>query len=272
MEVLKLVLEFIRVLIWPSCITFIVLLFRKQILLRLPDVNKVEVGGFKVFLNEARVEALIEETSVELNELNDEKMSKEQKQHQITQLLKEKFDGIVQLENKDVTEIKEIITTITEENSGDKTMLAFSTNETISENLKYGIYFDPATRNNNTKFKYLGLYSSKSIVAVGVVKKIVACNYVNGKLEGEEVVKLSLDEHDRIKGIIEGAGENLGYDGIKSNHKFYIVDEFHKTNFIKVSMYPLRAKKYFWLDQQVGFIVGMSGEQVAKLIDGRSWQ
>ncbi|MBK6292823.1 MAG: hypothetical protein IPF59_13925 [Ignavibacteria bacterium] len=48
-----------------------------------------------------------------------------------------------------------------------KTMLAVTAGETLSDNMAYRLYYDSATRKHNTPFKYLGLYNQKRIVAIG---------------------------------------------------------------------------------------------------------
>jgi hypothetical protein len=152
-----------------------------------------------------------------------------------------------------------------------RTMLAFTAGVSLNENFKFSIYYDPVTRSHNSPFKYIGLYANKTVVAVGKLEKIVYCDYDRGKLiatNGDHLSRLSLEEYNRIKEIIE----NTDYYDLEHGSKFFLVDNFYKTNFIKTSFSSVRAKRYFWLDDIEGFKDGMSAEQVAKLLNGKTFE
>lgn len=156
-------------------------------------------------------------------------------------------------------------------NLENRTMLAFTASESLNENFKYRIYYDPATRSHNSPFKYIGLYQNKTIVAVGKLQKIVYCDYDNGKLiatHNDDLSRLTQEEHQRIIETIE----NTDYYDLAQGNKFFLVDEFYRTNYSKTSFSSLRAKRYFWLDEIEGFKDGMTAEQVAKLLNGKTWE
>ena len=159
-----------------------------------------------------------------------------------------------------------------EGNTKDSTMLAFAVALSIDENKKYNIYYDPASRSHNYPFKYIGLYHDKEIVAVGEVKKIIYCDYNIEKkklipTDGKEL-NLTEDEYDRIKDTIL----NTPYYDLEEGNKFFLVDNFYPTHFKKSSDYALRAKKYFWLNEIIGFHDGMTAAELAKLLSGREWE
>ena len=152
-------------------------------------------------------------------------------------------------------------------NIENKTLLAFTATQSLTENLKYRIYYDPVTRNHNYPFNYIGLYADRTIVAIGKLNKIVYCDYEDGKLiatNGYDLTKLNGEEYNRIKETIE----NTDYYDLESGNKFFLVDNFHETNF---ETEPFRAKKYLLLDDIDGFKVEMTAEQIAKLLDGKTW-
>lgn len=176
------------------------------------------------------------------------------------------------LEIKDILE--DYISLCTEQgltNIDRKTLLAFTATDSWSENLKYNLYYDPANRRHSSPFKYVGLYLNKKVIAVGVLGKIVVCNYDGGKLiataEGG-LDNVNDNEYNRIKGIIE----DTDYYDLKNGSKFFLVDKFYPTNFIKTSFSSVRAKRYFWLDQIKGFEDGMTAEQVAQLLNGETFE
>lgn len=156
-------------------------------------------------------------------------------------------------------------------NLENRTLLAFTAGTSLSENLRYRIYYDPATRSHNWAFKYIGLYRNKAVVAVGKLDKIVFCNYENGRLvasNGDDLPKLTPDEYNRIKDTIE----YTDYYDLEQGNKFFLVDNFYPTNYVKTSFSSIRAKKYFWLDEIEGFKDGMTAEQLANLLNGKTWE
>jgi hypothetical protein len=248
MEIAKLIVDLIGKVIWPLVLMVIVWKFRKQIAIRLKDINEIELPGFKAKLDRA-IDERFEKKTEELDLIEELELIKEE---QIKNELSAKID-------------------YEEDEAGSDTLLAFTANTTHVENLKYDIYYDPVTRNHNLPFKYIGLYAWKKIFAVGEVRKIVSCDYDNGKLigtNGYNLEQLSADEYERIKGIIE----NTVYYDIKHGIKFFLVDKFYNTNYIKSSDYPIRAKKYIWLDDIEGFKQDMTSSQLAALLRGKEWE
>ena len=150
------------------------------------------------------------------------------------------------------------------------TMLAFTAGASLPENLKYNIYYDPSDRKHRFEFKYIGLYANKAIVAVGELQNIISCDYISGKLvgtEGCDIQVLSQSEYDRIVQTIE----NTDYYNLRKGSKFFLVDYFHTTDYKKITMGPIRAKKYFWLHDLEGFKMGMSSNELATFLEGKGW-
>ena len=148
-----------------------------------------------------------------------------------------------------------------------RTMLVFTAGTSLNENLKYRIYYDPVKRKNNSPFNYIGLYAKKTVVAIGKLEKIVCCDYEDGKLimtNDEDISSLTNDEYTRIKETIE----NTSYYNLGHGEKFFLVDNFYPTNYKTA---PFQSKKYLWLNNVEGFTDGMTAEQIAKLLDGKTW-
>jgi len=155
-------------------------------------------------------------------------------------------------------------------NDGSSTLLAFASGVSFDENVQYNIYYDPIDRNHSKPFKYIGLYAHGSICRVGSLNKIVYCDYdeVRDMListNNYNIASLSEDEKNRIKGIIK----NTDYYDLSKATKFFLVDKFYETNFDSPS-FPIRAKEYFWLNEIEGFKEGMTAEEVAKLLVGKT--
>jgi hypothetical protein len=152
------------------------------------------------------------------------------------------------------------------------TMLVVSAGDSIGENKKYGIYYDPVDRTHKKAFKYLGLYDYKSIRAVGEVQHIVGCELRNGDLIPTKnkvgFDRLTQEDKKSIKGII---GE-VDRAEIGKGHKFFLVDQFNEMDFKKSeSGGVVRRTRYMRLKDFQGFKEGMSSQELAALLDGREW-
>jgi hypothetical protein len=266
MELAKLILNFISSLVWPSVALIIVLLFRKQIRGRFKDIQTIELPGIKATLNSEKVKAIIEETASEISASGDN-IEKG--------FISKQFKRIaVQIDNPDTSASPALENTRESAiDDGSRTMLAFATGDSMQDNLTYNIYYDPADRTHSKPFQYIGLYADMGIVAVGKVIKIVTCDYADEKLFGTlgyDISTLTPDEYNRIKLTIENT--KAYEDELDSGLRFFLVDKFCATSYLKTSSYAIRSKRYFWLDEIDGFKQGMSSENLAQFLNGKTWE
>lgn len=175
----------------------------------------------------------------------------------------------------EMKEILEDYITLCEEhnltNIDKHTLLVFTAGKSLEYNFKYSIYHDPATRNHSKPFKYIGLYANKTVVGIGELKKIVCCDYDNGELaatQDSNLNDLSKEEYQRIKNTIENTKT---YD-LRKGEKFFLVENFYKTDFKKISPSPIQSKKYFSLNEFEEFKENMSAKQVADILNGKTWR
>jgi hypothetical protein len=156
-------------------------------------------------------------------------------------------------------------------NIAKRTMAVFTAGDSYIDNLKYRIYYDSVSRSHNYPFQYIGLYVNKTVAAIGKLEKIACCDFIDNKLvatNDDDLSRLTNIEYDRIKETIA----NTDYYDLKQGNKFFLVDKFYETNYIKTSFSSLRSKKYFWLDEIPGFQENMTAEQLANLLNGKTWE
>ncbi|MEO6239802.1 MAG: hypothetical protein ABIQ40_00635 [Bacteroidia bacterium] len=284
MEIIKLIIAILKAIAWPTVVLIIILMFRKQIKRRIDDLDEVELpGGFKAKLSDKRVSAIMEETANEIKKIVEEKGVYEERTKKVsisdTQELKQYFmvqmKRLIEPAEPAVTELKskgsETILNKKSEDNRNTTMLVFAAGQSYNENITYDLYYDPVGRKHNTPFTYIGLYTDGSISAVGKLNKIVYCDYEEGELVGtnsEDLSRLSKNEYERIKNTIE----NTDYYDLEHGHKFFLVDKFYLTDYIKISDYGLRSKRYFWLDEINGFKENMTVEEIANLLSKKEWE
>ncbi|GBD86323.1 hypothetical protein BMS3Abin03_00239 [bacterium BMS3Abin03] len=149
-------------------------------------------------------------------------------------------------------------------------MLAVTAGVSLKENFDYNIYYDPITRHHNVPFSYLGLYVNKSIIGVGKVTKIVYCDLIDNELKINNADELNINEIEKNK--IKELIIKTDYYDIEFDHKFYLVDKFYETNFIKISFQSLRGKKYFNLNDIPGYKTDLTTKEIAKLLKNKEWQ
>jgi hypothetical protein len=146
-------------------------------------------------------------------------------------------------------------------------MLVLTAGTSIKENLEFGIYYDPVYRNHNTDFRLIGLYCNKAIVAVGEVQFRVWADLVGNTLEIKNDVNVPETIKERIKKIIL----KTSYYDIHEGHKFYVVDTFTPTNYVKRSTGSLRGKRYFPVLDLPGWKPGLSTAELARNLYGKEW-
>jgi hypothetical protein len=151
----------------------------------------------------------------------------------------------------------------------------------LTQNKTYGIYYDPDNRSYG-KHKYLGLYNQKAIRAIGEIKDIVTADYdfTSGKLTiKKQLLNLALtpEETQRIKDIIVETHNEVHID-ISKGHKFYLVDKFYPTEFVKETLFALQGGKYFDLRDYVDKKELIQGKelppvaQLAEILKLKTWK
>lgn len=147
------------------------------------------------------------------------------------------------------------------------------TGQTLEQNLKYNIYYNPSDRGyQNTK--YLGLYKDKTVKAIGELSCIADVQYdiQSKELKVIDVLVGSLtdEQKDIIKKVTIEAKEKYGYS-LDDGRRFFFVKEYIKTEFIKQSKGGLMNTRYIYLEEIEGYTNDMSVVEIASLLKGKDW-
>ena len=130
----------------------------------------------------------------------------------------------------------------------ERTLLVVSAGNSLKENIKYNIYYNPVARNHNRPFKYLGLYYGGDICAIGECQISTACNLIDGELQFEnsdDERNLSVHQKNRIMEVIK----KTEYYNLASGLRFFLIDKFHEVSIPLPKV--VRQKKYFVFDQNI---------------------
>lgn len=155
-------------------------------------------------------------------------------------------------------------------------MRAITAGKTFQQNLDYRLYYDDASR-GFSDHAYLGLYNRKAVRAIGRVIDRITADLVGGKLVNvaSEIMGTPDPAHlDLISKVIPAAQLDPGYN-VSSGHRFFIVDEFVPTEFIKDSKNAIMRTKFF--DLRDYLYLPEKGEmpavkEIAGQLKGKGWK
>ncbi len=145
------------------------------------------------------------------------------------------------------------------------------------ENIKFGVYFEPAHRNPKwTQAHFLGVYHEKCISHVGRLEMAAVCLMRDGQLivEAEEFGTLRSDHKDRIRNAMRASESYFG--GFSSDaHRYYIVERFVETEIRKLSSGGMMGHRYFDIarlakNEQVA--INLTSEEAATILKGKTFE
>lgn len=153
----------------------------------------------------------------------------------------------------------------------DKFMRVRSSNITYDFDMKYNVYFDNA-KHGFRSHDYLGLYKDKKVCAIGKINaQILAVENKDGQMEySEEIGHITDKIKDTINLAIKDA-ERRGDDLRTVQHRYFFVEKFIETNFIKTTPRALWGSRIFDLSQLLGVDKIPETEEVAKLLSEKTW-
>lgn len=152
----------------------------------------------------------------------------------------------------------------------DKLMRAITAGTTLEDNFELNLYYDSAERNFSSH-AYIGLYSKKCIQAVAKIRKIVVAHVEHNeiKIKVEQGQSITDQETKSIKEAIERS-RKYGYD-LTVPHRYFLVDKFYKTDYKKITPYPIQRTKYFDLKDLLQCTELPSDEEIAEQLSKLTW-
>ncbi|NBL00600.1 MAG: hypothetical protein EOM50_21885 [Erysipelotrichia bacterium] len=140
---------------------------------------------------------------------------------------------------------------------------------TFQFNVKTGLYYDSYERGFRPH-EYLGLYTQKSIRAIGKIVDIITAQKNDGKMEYKvEKGQLTEEKKNKILAAIED-GKKYGYT-LTTNHRYFFVDKFYETDFNKSTSRPPMGSRIFDLTQVLKTDKLTDTMQIAEKLKLKSW-
>lgn len=151
-------------------------------------------------------------------------------------------------------------------------LAVFPCGKSLPENVKFDIYYEPASRPCKRNNRFIAAYDRKALACIGAVETIAVASFADGVCTFEtEVGKLTRPQEDRVRQTIEAT---LAFRLKEVPTRFYLVDKFVQTNARKTSPGPLMGMRYLDITVLVpGFDVSRNytTEQLADALNGATW-
>lgn len=139
---------------------------------------------------------------------------------------------------------------------------------TYDFNLRENLYYDDIDRGFSAH-NYLGLYKEKSVRAIGkIIAIITAVNTETGLEYKTELGELTNERKQKIDRAIED-GKNYGY--VLDATRYFFVDKFYETEFKKITPRAPMGSRVFDLTQILETEKLTRTQEIAELLNAKTW-
>lgn len=152
----------------------------------------------------------------------------------------------------------------------DHRLAVFPCGVSVAENARFGLYYEPVSRPSKRN-RFIGAYTRKTVAYVGTVEAVAVTSYQSGAFV-EEAGRLTDAHRERIREAIEGTAY---YDLTQGSYRFYLVDEFVRTDARKTSPGGIMGMRYLDLSKMVPAYDprrSYTTEELAAALGGTTWE
>ena len=158
-------------------------------------------------------------------------------------------------------------------------MLGVPGGVSFAESSEHHLYYCPSDRNHREATTFLGLYTGKSVRALGRINRIVVCKSIDLQSESFSFAPGSeqpnAEEKQRILGAARDSLNDRAKNGWHITHcvKYYLCEEMVETDFTKTSKYGFFGHRYFDLREVLKRdTLPESVQEIARLLRERTWE
>jgi len=155
-------------------------------------------------------------------------------------------------------------------------LTAFPCGDTIKENKKHQIYFQPSYRRSKKESKFIGLYKNKEISCIGKISTVVTgTKKEGGEFTVQEIERgeFSSKQRDRLNEAIKDCHQHYGAFAEREEHRYYLFEEMSETEFKKESKGGMLNLRNFDLSEYIkDYKQEYSTEEVAKKLRELTWE
>lgn len=150
-----------------------------------------------------------------------------------------------------------------------KKMLMQRTGMSLDFNIKENVYYNKFDK-SFSPHDYLGLYKQKSIKAIGKISAIISAVDNDGTMEYfVEKGELTEDKKETIARAIKN-GKTYNFD--MSAQKYYFVEKFYETDFVKTSKRAPMGPKFFDLTEVLKMDELPPVNEIAEMLKNIDWK
>jgi hypothetical protein len=152
-------------------------------------------------------------------------------------------------------------------------LLIFPCGTSIAENARFGLYYEPPSRPSKRNYRFIGVYTKKSVAYVGALEAVVVASLGKKGIDfTEEAGKLTDDHRRRISQAID----QTHYYDLKANpHRYYLVDSFIETDARKTSSQGIWGMRRLDLSKMIPSFdprKKYSTKELAAALRGKTWE
>lgn len=152
-------------------------------------------------------------------------------------------------------------------------LVVFPCGTSIAENVRFGIYYEPPSRPCKRNYRFIGVYTQKTVAYVGTVETIAVASFEGGEFSFvEESGRLNDEQRKRIISTVE---QTPYYDLRSTPHRYYLVDSFVPSNARKVSSGGIMGLRYLDLSKMIPSYNPRkvyTSEELAGMLKDSTWE
>ncbi|NLC25855.1 MAG: hypothetical protein GX777_04435 [Fastidiosipila sp.] len=143
---------------------------------------------------------------------------------------------------------------------------------TLDFNTKEDLYYDVAERGFRAH-DYLGLYTEKSVRAIGKICAIIAAIKTEDgmKYDKPELGELTEERIEKIDKAIEDSVK-YGYNLQTNKYRYFFVDKFYQTDFKKITPRAPMGSRIFDLTKVINVEELPQTKEIAELLKTKTWE
>jgi len=156
---------------------------------------------------------------------------------------------------------------------GNRWLVVFPCGISLTENERFGLYYEPPSRPCKHNYRFIGIYAQKNIPFVGAVEAIAIATMVDESISYHvESGELTEAHKQRIASVID---QTAYYDLKSAPHRYYLVDSFIPTGARKTSPGGIMGLRYLDLEKIVpnyNYRKDYTSFELAKALNGVTWE
>lgn len=147
---------------------------------------------------------------------------------------------------------------------------AMACGQSFDLNVKHQFYFDLASRGYRD-FNYLGIYKWKSVRYIGIVENMIEADWEDSSGLKVKNSKYPITNEQKEK-LTEAIKESIASGwSIAKNHRFFLLKDFIKTDFKKISPGGIFRVRYFNLEK-VFNTIPENIKSIAEELKTKTWE